>query len=124
MKKITIELSELDLQCLEHEIVDVPAWIQQTAAARARQIGTQLSKRAMDAAFNDDSIKTISADRDAILGRIFSHKDYMNAADKEAAREKARRAKEAARNNEGKAVEGLMEFAVAAAEPVLPMPPK
>lgn len=116
MKKVTIELSDLDLKCLEHEIVDVREWMKHTALVRSKQISDQLIQRAIRAAVANPDVKTVEADSNIILGSTFSAEGYQNAVTRQKAIEKARAGLKKKRL-ESRAIEGLDNIIEAAREP-------
>ena len=67
MKKISFELTDNQHAVLELDHGDVDAFAKQYAAVRANNILKNMFDSSVKAAFADSNVKTISADRDAIL---------------------------------------------------------
>ena len=67
MKKISFELTDTQYAVLELDHGDVDAFSKQYAASRANNILNAMFDSSVKAAFADEGVKTIQADRGAIL---------------------------------------------------------
>ena len=111
MKKISFELTDTQYAVLELDHGDVDGFAKQYAASRANNILNAMFDGSVKAAFADEGVKTIKADRGTILAdaikarqkeradktkakKIAAEKEIARA--KQAAAEAAKRAKEAA----------------------------
>ena len=78
MKTIQIEISELEEKILQHDLLDVQAWIQSAINGKIDSVKTRLLKEAQEKLFNDPEIESIPATEEACLELYFSRSYYKN----------------------------------------------
>ena len=81
--KIQIEISDLDQQVLQHDILDVERWIQDAVNGKINSVKKRLLKEAQEKLFADEEIQSIPATENGLLELYFSRSYYKNRIQKE-----------------------------------------
>lgn len=126
-KKITITLTDAQVKLLEHELLDIDAWVQDAVNGRINYTVNVLADEAREVLTNDPTVDTVPADRDALIAAYTARPDYRNRkkrdADEESERQAAIKAAEEAERAQAerdeqarKAMEQAMKEAAEAGE--------
>ena len=79
MKTITIEIEDLEMQTLEHEIADPAAYVLNMVKVSARKIAARIVKEEQARLIADPNVETIPATVEGILESHFSQEGYLKA---------------------------------------------
>lgn len=74
----SIELSDVDIKCLENDLLDIEVWIKAAIVGKVNNCKKRLIKEWQPKLFNDPEIEFIPANEDDLIDIIISHKDYKN----------------------------------------------
>lgn len=78
-----IELSDADLKCLQHDLLNIEDWVQNAITGKIAACKGRLIDQWLPVVIADRSVATIPADEAEIIKLITSRADYKNRQERE-----------------------------------------
>lgn len=82
--KITIDLSDLDVLALRHDLLDPEAWVRDAVRFKILACRERMAAAAIAALTADPKVKTMPADEDSLLDTLHKRTDYRDRAARQA----------------------------------------
>lgn len=81
---IQIEISDEEVKCLEHDLLDINQWVQDAVKGKINNCKARMCKEWTARLIADPAIESIPAKEPLLIAAIHAHKDYKNRAAREA----------------------------------------
>ena len=78
-----ITISDSDYLCLTNDLLDVEVWIQNAIDGKIASCKGRLLQEWQNRLLLDESVKTVPASEDALIGFIVNRPEYKNRVDRE-----------------------------------------
>ena len=76
--KIEIVLSENDIACLEHDLLDIEKWVRDAVAGKINACKKRMINQHTPKLIADADVQNIAGNEADLIAQIRGHKDYKN----------------------------------------------
>jgi len=85
MTNYTVTISDIDIKCLENDLMDVDDWIQHAVVGKIYNCKERMLRQWRPILTADSEVESIPANDDALATLIFARDDYSSRAERQAA---------------------------------------